>query len=80
ELEVDGQLTIKDHTHDVSARGTITGPHEDIAGNEKVGIELETVVDRREFGLDWNAPLPSGGFAVENDVKLEVGLELVRQA
>jgi polyisoprenoid-binding protein YceI len=80
ELEVDGELTIKGHTHDVTARGTVSGPHEDIAGNEKIGIELETVVDRREFGLDWNAPLPKGGFALENDVKLEVGLELVRQA
>jgi polyisoprenoid-binding protein YceI len=80
ELEVEGQLTIKDSTHDVTARGTITGPHEDIAGNEKVGVELETVVDRREFGLEWNAPLPKGGVAVENDVKLEVSLELVRQA
>jgi polyisoprenoid-binding protein YceI len=80
ELEVDGELTIKDRTHNVSARGSITGPHEDIVGNEKVGVELETVVDRREFGLEWNAPLPKGGFAVDNDVKLEVSLELVRQA
>jgi polyisoprenoid-binding protein YceI len=80
QLEVDGELTIKDRTHNVTARGTVTGPHEDIAGNEKLGIELETVVDRREFGLEWNAPLPKGGFAVDNDVKLEVGLELVRQA
>jgi len=80
QLEVDGELTIKDHTHNVTARGTVTGPHEDIAGNEKLGVELETVVDRREYGLEWNAPLPKGGFAVDNDVKLEVGLELVRQA
>jgi polyisoprenoid-binding protein YceI len=80
QLEVDGELTIKGNTHNVSARGTVTGPHEDIAGNEKIGIELEAVVDRREYGLDWNAPLPKGGFAVENDVKLEVSLELVRQA
>jgi polyisoprenoid-binding protein YceI len=80
ELEVDGELTIKDRTHEVTARGTISGPHQDIAGNEKVGIELETVVDRREFGLEWNAPLPKGGLAVDNDVKLEVSLELARQA
>jgi len=80
ELEVEGELTIKDRTHNVTARGTITGPHEDIAGNDKLGVELETVVDRREFGLEWNAPLPKGGFAVDNDVKLEVSLELVRQA
>jgi polyisoprenoid-binding protein YceI len=80
ELEVNGELTIKDRTHDVSARGTISGPHEDIAGNDKIGVELETVVDRREFGLEWNAPLPKGGLAVDNDVKLQVSLELVKQA
>jgi polyisoprenoid-binding protein YceI len=80
ELEVDGELTIKDRTHNVTARGTLTGPQEDIAGNDKLGLELETVVDRREFGLEWNAPLPKGGFAVDNDVKLQVSLELVRQA
>jgi polyisoprenoid-binding protein YceI len=80
QLEVEGELTIKGHTHNVTARGTITGPHEDIAGNEKLGVELETVVDRREYGLEWNAPLPKGGFAVDNDVKLQVSLELVRQA
>jgi polyisoprenoid-binding protein YceI len=80
ELEVEGDLTLKDHTHRVSARGSITGPHTDIAGNDKLGVELEAVIDRREYGLEWNAPLPKGGFALENDVKLEVSLELVREA
>lgn len=79
-LEVEGELTIKDQTHRVTGRGTIDGPHEDIAGNDKLGVELEAVIDRREFGLDWNAPLPKGGFALENDVKLKVELELVREA
>ena len=51
----------------------------DIAGNDKLGIELEAVIDRREYGLEWNAPLPKGGFALENDVKLQVELELVRE-
>jgi polyisoprenoid-binding protein YceI len=79
ELEVEGDLTIKDQTHRVTARGSITGPHVDIAGNDKVGVELEAVVDRREFGLEWNAPLPKGGFALDNDVRLQVSLELVRE-
>jgi polyisoprenoid-binding protein YceI len=79
-LEVDGELTIKGNTHPVRATGTITAPHTDIAGNEKVGVELEAVIDRREYGLNWNAPLPKGGFALENDVRLEVSLELVREA
>jgi polyisoprenoid-binding protein YceI len=79
-LEVEGDLTIKDKTHRVTARGALSGPHVDIAGNDKLGVELETVIDRREFGLEWNAELPKGGFAVDNDVKLEVSLELVREA
>jgi len=80
QLEVQGELTIKGHTHRVSARGSIAGPHEDISGNDRLGIELQAVVDRREYGLEWNAPLPKGGFALDNDVKLEVSLELVREA
>jgi polyisoprenoid-binding protein YceI len=77
-IEIVGELTIKDNTHRVSARGSVTGPHEDIAGNDKLGIELEAVVDRRDYGLLWNAPLPKGGFALDNDVTLQVSLELVR--
>ena len=79
-LEVEGDLTIKGNTHRVTARGSVTGPHTDIAGNDKIGVELEGVIDRREYGLNWNAPLPKGGFALDNDVKLEVSLELVKEA
>ena len=43
----------------------------------KLGVVLETVADRMEFGLDWNAPLPRGGFSLANDVKLTIELELV---
>lgn len=79
-LAVEGDLTIKGNTHRVSATGTISGPHVDIAGNDKVGVELSSTVNRLDYGLEWNAPLPKGGFALENDVKLEVALELVREA
>jgi polyisoprenoid-binding protein YceI len=78
ELVVDGELTIKDRTHAVQARGTITDPHETLGGVVKIGITLETVIDRTQFGLEWNAPLPKGGFALANDVKLTVELELAR--
>jgi polyisoprenoid-binding protein YceI len=77
ELVLDGELTIKDHTHPVEARGTITDPHETLGGVE-IGITLETVIDRTQFGLEWNAPLPKGGFAVADDVTLTVELELAR--
>ena len=77
-LIVDGELTIKGQTRQVEARGTITPAHEGLAGNLVAGIQLETVIDRTAFGLNWNAPLPSGGVALANDVKLIVDLELGR--
>jgi len=43
-----------------------------------LGLTLETIVDRTEFGLNFNAPLPTGGFAVANEVKLTVELELAK--
>jgi polyisoprenoid-binding protein YceI len=80
ELVVDGELTIKDQTHAVEARGTITDPHETLGGAIKIGLTLETVIDRSQFGLEWNAPLPKGGVAVANDVKLTVELELAQDS
>jgi polyisoprenoid-binding protein YceI len=80
ELAIEGQLTIKDHTHPVQARGAITDPHETLGGAVKIGVTLETVIDRTQFGLEWNAPLPKGGFALANDVKLTVELELAQDS
>jgi len=78
ELIVDGRLTIKDNNRPVEARGTIAGPAVTLGDVTKLGITLEAVVDRTEFGLNWNAPLPKGGFAVANEVKLTVELELIQ--
>lgn len=79
ELVVRGELTIKGITKDVEARGAIVGPIEHPTGGERIGVELETPVDRTEFGLNWNAPVPSGGVAVQNDVTLTVHLELAKE-
>ena len=76
-VSVSGDLTIKGHTEPVTATGSIVGPIEDPFGNTKVGLQLETVVDRTKFGLNWNAPLPKGGFMLANDVTLSVDLEFV---
>jgi polyisoprenoid-binding protein YceI len=76
ELIVEGELAIKGNTRLVEGRGTVVGPHQDIAGNTKLGVTLETVVDRTQFGLNWNARLPKGGFALEDEVTLQIELEL----
>ena len=78
-LKVAGDLTIKDQTHPLQATGTITGPAVTLGDVTKLGITLETVIDRTQYGLTWNAPLPQGGVAVADDVKLTVELELARE-
>lgn len=80
EVVVDGELTIKGVTKAVEARGTIEGPAVTFGDVNKIGLSLEAIIDRTEFGLNWNAPLPKGGFALANDVKLIVELELAEQA
>jgi len=78
ELVLDGALTIKDQTHEVEVRGTITDAIETLGGAIKLGMTLETVIERTKFGLKWNAPLPKGGVALADEVRLSVELELAR--
>ena len=79
ELAIDGELTIKGRTRPIEARGTITGPVVGLGDAERVGLTLEAVIDRREYGLDWNAPLPKGGNAIGEEVTLTVHLEMRRK-
>lgn len=79
-VTVNGELTVKGITQPVTLTGTIADPIEDAYGNDRLGLSLETVVDRTSFGLNWNLPLPNGKPALANDVKLTAELYLVREA
>lgn len=74
-VEVDGELTIRGTTRPVLARGGYAHGI-GIAGKEVLGFDLEASIDRREYGLNWQAPLPNGGDALGWEVKLEAHLEL----
>ena len=78
-VEVDGDLTIRGVTKPVTATGTYAAGS-DAFGNERVAFELETTVDRREFGLDWQNQLPDGSDALAWDVTISADLQLVKQA
>lgn len=77
-VELDGLLTIKGRTLPVAVAGTVIDAHEDPFGSMRMGLELETRIDRRQFGLEWNKPLPKGGFALGDEVRLEAGLQFTR--
>jgi len=76
-VTVRGELTIKGITKPVAGTGVITQPTEDAFGGTRIGVDLEAKLDRTEYGLNWNAPLPKGGFALSNEVKLNIHLEFV---
>jgi polyisoprenoid-binding protein YceI len=76
-LTVRGELTMKGVTRELEATGTFAGPATYLDGSERIAIAIETVINRHDFGVSWNAPLPGGGNAVGDDVTLTVDLQLV---
>lgn len=80
ELVARGNLTIKGVSKPIELRGSYEGSDQDPWGNERIGLELAGTVDRTEFGLDWNAPLPGGGFLLPNEVVLKATFAAVRKS
>src|SRR3954451_24404257 len=77
---IDGEITIKGHTEPVEIVGVFTEPFEDPYGGTRLGLKLEAKVDRDEFGVSWNTPLPSGEPALSNQVTIIADLQLSKQA
>jgi polyisoprenoid-binding protein YceI len=77
---VEGEVTLKGVTKPVTLSAKVTGPDNDPWGNERVGIELEGEVNRLDHGVNWNAPLPGGGFLLDDTVKLSASLSFVKEA
>ncbi len=74
-----GELTIKGITKPVTATGTYQAPVEDPFGSQRAALEITAAVDRRDWAMDWQTPLPKGGDALGHEVELTVHLELVRE-
>ena len=79
-VRVIGDLTLKGVTKQIELSGTIAGPATDPWGSERIGLELTGVVDRNDFGVKWNAPLPGGGFLLPDDVRIAIDVSGVKGA
>ena len=76
-----GELTIKGVTRPVELKGRLASAASvDPFGRERLGLALETAIDRNEFGVAWNAPNQSGGNYLGDEVTLKADLTFVRQA
>jgi polyisoprenoid-binding protein YceI len=77
-VTANGEITIKGVTKPVTVTGTASAPMEDPWGNQRFGLTLSAEVDRTDFGLRWNNPLPSGDAALANEVRIVAELQLVK--
>jgi polyisoprenoid-binding protein YceI len=77
-VTAEGEITIKGVTKPVTVSGTLSPPIADPWGMQRLGLTVTATVDRTEFGLDWNNPLPTGELALANDVTIVAELQLVQ--
>jgi len=75
-----GDLTIKDVTKPVKLNVEFAGVMKDPWGNEKAGYTLIGKVNRKDWGLNWNAALEAGGVLLSDEVTISCDVQLVKQA
>lgn len=76
--ELTGTLTIKGTSKEVKLPVEFSGLMQDPWGNTKVGLNIEGKINRKDWGLNWNAALETGGVLVGEEVKLIIELQLVK--
>jgi polyisoprenoid-binding protein YceI len=79
EYRIVGDLTIKGITKEVVLEAEYAGIHKDPWGNTRTGFTASATLDRKDFGLSWNAALETGGVLVGEKVKLSLDIEAVLQ-
>jgi polyisoprenoid-binding protein YceI len=78
EFRVVGDLTIRGVTREVSLDATYEGRGRDPWGGERVSFSATAKIDRRDFGLTWNAALETGGVLVSNEIKIHLEAQAIR--
>ena len=74
-FDVAGDLTIHGVTRPVTFDVTFLGKAKDPWGNERIAFEAETTINRKDYGLLWNAALETGGFLVGDEVKISLSVQ-----
>ncbi len=77
--KLEGTLTLRGVTRPVSLKVDFGGVAKDPWGNTKAGFTVSGTVNRKDFGLNWNAPVEAGGVLVSEEVKLHAEIQLVKQ-
>ena len=76
---ITGDLTIKDVTKPITIDFELAGSAKDPFGNTRLGFEGRTTLNRKEWGLTWNAALETGGFLVSDKIKLDFDISAIQK-
>ncbi len=79
-FQVTGDLTIKGTTKAITFELEHTGSATDPFGNERIGLEGSVTVNRKDWGVNWNAALEAGGVLVSENVTLEFEVSAIKRA
>jgi polyisoprenoid-binding protein YceI len=79
-FDLAGNLTIKNQTHPITIPFTYVGTAKDPFGNVRSGFEGETTINRKDYGIVWNAALETGGVLVSEKVTLDFEISAIQQA
>ena len=77
-VRITGDLTLRGITKSVVLDGQLTGIAHD-RGRTRAGFEASTVINRKDYGLQWNRALEAGGFLIGDDVRIDISLAAVKQ-
>jgi polyisoprenoid-binding protein YceI len=77
--DVTGTLTLRGVARELTLPVTFLGSARDPWGNERAGFELETKLDRKDYGMVFNAALDNGGLLLGDEVRITLNIEAIRQ-
>ncbi|MDX2086931.1 MAG: YceI family protein [Kofleriaceae bacterium] len=80
ELEVTGDLTLRGVTKEVRLRVELNGKQKDPWGGTRIGFSAKTSLNRKDYGLNWNAALEAGGVLVGEKVEITLEIQAIQAA
>ncbi len=78
--KLNGDLTLHGVTKPITLSAEYGGASNDLYGNARIGFTLTGSLQRKDYGLEWNAALETGGVALSDEVKLMLDIQLIKQA
>lgn len=78
--KLNGDFTLHGVTKPVTLSAELGGAAQDLYGNSRIGFEISGSIQRKDFGLEWNAALETGGVVLSDEVKLMLSVQLIKQA